>query len=315
MRITVILCTFNRCQSLAKALDSIATSVMPENTEWEVLVVDNNSSDGTRAVVEDFCRRYPGRFRYLFEPQQGKSFALNSGIRESRGGILAFVDDDVVVEPTWLRNLTATLMTDEWAGAGGRILPQQSFSPPRWLALHGPYDMGGVLVFFDRGEEPREFDWVPYGTNMAFRKVMFEKYGSFRSDLGPKPGSQIRGEDTEFGRRLWAHGERLWYEPSAVVYHEVPERRLRKRYFLEWWFAFGRAIVREWGRGPDILRIPRPYFSILKILMSRMPLAAARWMFALQPQRRFFFKAELWRIAGEVAEFFSLARSSNEASK
>jgi len=107
MKISVIVCTYNRCQSLAKALESVAQSQLPENVRWEVLVVDNNSKDGTRAVVDDFSRRYPGRFRYAFEERQGKSFALNTGIELVAGDINAFVDDDVVVEPSWLARLTA----------------------------------------------------------------------------------------------------------------------------------------------------------------------------------------------------------------
>ena len=87
MNITVILCTYNRCRTLEKALTSVAASALPLSIEWEVLVVDNNSRDQTRDVVEDFCTRYPGRFRYLFEPHQGKSYALNTGIREARGDV------------------------------------------------------------------------------------------------------------------------------------------------------------------------------------------------------------------------------------
>jgi glycosyltransferase involved in cell wall biosynthesis len=90
-----------------------------DGDSWEILVVDNNSKDRTREVVEDFCRRDPDHFRYVFEPQQGKSFALNSGIREARGDVVAFMDDDVTVEPTWLQNLTADLWSGQWTGAGG----------------------------------------------------------------------------------------------------------------------------------------------------------------------------------------------------
>ncbi|MGC2247271.1 MAG: glycosyltransferase, partial [Terriglobales bacterium] len=85
MRIALILCTYNRCEFLAKALDSIAASILPESVEWEVFVVDNNSSDQTREVVEGFCHRYPERFRYVIERQQGLSSARNAGIRESQG--------------------------------------------------------------------------------------------------------------------------------------------------------------------------------------------------------------------------------------
>jgi len=136
-KITVIVCTYNRCQSLAKALDSIIAQIVPEPIGWEILVVDNNSSDQTRDVVEDFCLRYPRRFRYLLERQQGKSYALNAGIREARGDILAFTDDDVTVEPTWLNSLTSALHGSEWAGVGGRVLPDRNFSSPRWIPRAG----------------------------------------------------------------------------------------------------------------------------------------------------------------------------------
>lgn len=129
MRISVILCTYNRAQSLVNALESVATQTLPESVEWEVLVVDNNSRDQTRDVVEDFCRRHTPRFRYVFEPNQGLCYARNSGVREARGDVLAFVDDDVTVEPGWLDNLTAPLRNGEWAGSGGMTLPPEIFTP------------------------------------------------------------------------------------------------------------------------------------------------------------------------------------------
>ena len=121
MDITIVLCTYNRCGFLATALSSAVASVLPESVEWEILVVDNNSKDATREVVEGFYKQYPSRIRYLFEPKQGKSNALNTGIREARGNILAFMDDDVRVETDWLQKLTAPLQDPQWAGAGGRV--------------------------------------------------------------------------------------------------------------------------------------------------------------------------------------------------
>src|SRR5215469_9996100 len=196
MNITIILCTYNRCECLAKTLDSTAALRLPESVEWEVLVVDNNSTDRTGEVVEAFCCRYPGRFRYLFEPRQGKSYALNAGIREARGDVLAFMDDDVTVESSWLQNLISPLKDMNRAGSGGRILPQPGFAPPPWLALDGPDNMGGILALFNLGDGPGPLDQSPFGTNMAFRRSVFEKYGGFRTDLGPRPGSEIRNEDT-----------------------------------------------------------------------------------------------------------------------
>ena len=305
MNITVILCTYNRAGSLSKALDSVARSELPKSVEWEVLVVDNNSRDQTREVVKEFCCRYPGRFRYLFEAQQGKSYALNAGVREARGDILAFMDDDVTVEPTWLGNLTTPLHDSEWAGSGGRIVLERPLSLPRWLEVAGPYSLGGALVLFDRGDKPCELDWAPYGTNMAFRRVMFEKYGGFRTDLGPPP--KIRGEDTEFGRRLMLAGERLRYEPLAIVHHPVPEDRLQKAYFLAWYFDFGRALAREGRRGREIWGMPRPYFDIVKTGTTSLAKLSLRWMLALRPQQRFFYKVLVWREAGKIVEMYRLA--------
>jgi glucosyl-dolichyl phosphate glucuronosyltransferase len=314
MIITAVVCTYNRCQSVAKTLDSLAASRLPETVDWEVLVVDNNSSDQTREVVEGFCSRYRNRFRYVFEPQPGKSYALNTGIREARGDVLAFLDDDVIVESTWLQNLTMPL--GEWAGAGGRTLMAGTFSRPPWFFEQPPDDLRGVLAaVFDMGAVACDLDRAPYGANMAFRKDMFEKYGLFRTDLGPSPNREIPrpNEDTEFGRRLMAAGERLRYEPSAIAYHPVQEDRLQRSYFLKWYFDYGRAAVREWGRGPDIFGVPRRFFTFLKLMWTELPVAAMQWMVARNPPQRFLLKCRVWTTAGQIRESYRQWRSPERA--
>jgi glucosyl-dolichyl phosphate glucuronosyltransferase len=304
MSISVILCTYNRAHSLAKSLESVISSVVSPDLEWEILVVDNNSKDETREVVSQYCRLHPGLVRYTFEAQQGLSNARNAGIREARGEIVAFMDDDVMVEPTWLQNLTASLHDGRWSGAGGRVCPPPDFIQPDWLTLDGGLmDSSGVLALFDAGAVAGELKRPPFGANMAFRKIMFLKYGDFRTDLGRCGDSLIGNEDTEFAGRLLAAGERLRYEPAAVVYHPVPKERLNKKYFLSWWFAYGRAMLRQAGPRRSMWGIPRPYFSIL----SR-PL---RWLRSSprDPRRRFYWKCQLWVAAGELAEMHSSRHS------
>ncbi len=307
MDITVILCTYNRSESLARAMESVAVSLMPESVEWQVLVVDNNSRDQTRVVVEDFCRRYPGRFAYLFEPRQGKSNALNSGIREARGDVLAFMDDDVIVAPNWLCNLTRSLNDGQWAGAGGRILPE-TFKPPRWLDTTGRYALA-PLAMFDLGSEAGELKEPPVGTNMAFRKEVVSKVGNFRTDLGPQPGSEIRNEDTEFGARLLRTGERLWYEPSAVVYHAVAARRLEKDYWLTWWYDKARADVRQNGLPRDakwhVMGVPLYMFR-------RLAVWTLRWMVGVRSASRFSCKLKVWTVAGTIQECYSQLHSAKQ---
>ena len=309
MKATVILCTYNRCQSLARALQSAAALKRPGENEWEVLVVDNNSTDQTRALVEDFCQRYPGRFRYIFEPRQGKSNALNTGLREARGDVLAFMDDDVMVDPTWLRNLTSPLRKSTYAGAGGRILPQRTFKPPRWLP-RDPRQASAPFALFDLGPDAADLAEPPFGTNMAFRREIFEKYGGFRTDLGPCPGSEIRGEDSEFAQRLLNAGDRIRYEPSAVVYHEIPESRVQKRYFLDWWFDKARADTRAFGIPDDSRRrlggIPLPLFR-------RLGVWTLRWLFSIDPSRRFSCKLNVWTVAGQTLECYRQSRRNGAA--
>src|SRR5579862_7177185 len=103
MHITVILCTYNRAETLGKALDSVAAQNMPISLTWEVLVVDNNSRDRTREVVQQYAAKFPGRFRYFFEPAQGLSRARNAGIAQATGDVIAFMDDDVTLDCNWLR--------------------------------------------------------------------------------------------------------------------------------------------------------------------------------------------------------------------
>jgi glycosyltransferase involved in cell wall biosynthesis len=307
VQISVILCTYNRCGDLGRVLQSIAGSVLPVSVEWEVLIVDNNSSDRTPDVAKEFAGQDHERFRYIFEPRQGKSHALNTGIRESRGDVLAFLDDDVMVEPTWLWHLTKSLDSGEWAGAGGRTALAERFSPPRWLTLSGPHSLGGVLAAqFDLGDEPCQLVDPPYGANMAYRKEMFEKYGLFRTDMGPSADREIPrpNEDTEFGRRLMAAGERLRYEPKAIVYHPVPKDRVRKDYFLTWWLDYGRASIREIGRRPDIWGIQRRYWSIAKICVAVLTVRTFRWLLTPMSAKRFFHKCFVWMTLGQIREIY-----------
>ena len=295
MKVSVIICTYNRCESLRRALNSVSESVVPATTEWEILVVDNNSSDQTREVAESFRKRDPRQFRYCFEPSQGKSYALNTAIRESKGEILVFTDDDVTFASTWLRDLTAVLEEAEYAGSAGRVLPAQTVHAPRWLSLEGRYNLIGALcAYYDQGEKPRDLDRAPIGANMAFRREMFSKYGDFRLDLGPSSENRVSSEDTEFGRRLLAGGERLRYVPSATVYHEIHEDRIHKDFFLKWWFGLGRGSVRESDSNLNASQVAK--------LVARAAISVLQWMLSIDPKRRFYCKCQVWFGAGKLIE-------------
>jgi glucosyl-dolichyl phosphate glucuronosyltransferase len=311
MKISAIICTFNRSESLAKTLNSLAASVVPETCEWEVLVVDNNSSDSTREVAESFCHKYPSHFRYIFEARQGKSCSLNTGIREARGDVLAFTDDDVTVDPAWLYNLTMHLGNGDWAGAAGRILPEERIAMPRWVPRNQEYALA-PLVIFDPRLEAGPLQMTPFGANMAFQKRMFAQYGGFRTDLGPglARSDPQKSEDSEFGHRLLKAGERLRYEPLAVIYHSVPPSRVSKRYFLNWWFDKSRADIRAFGVPPETKWFVA---GVPLYLLRRITIWTLRWILALEPSRRFSCKVKVWSRAGEIVETYRRSQARKAA--
>jgi glycosyltransferase involved in cell wall biosynthesis len=239
---TLLIATYNRAARLDETLESIrALQVKPER-RWEVLVVDNNSTDGTRAVVGRHARDFPVVLRYLFEGRQGRSSALNAGIAASQATIIAMTDDDVRVEGEWLDAVCDALSDPSIAYAGGPVIPIWETPPPKWLDLTRG-DLWGTIAIQDHGarafvyEDARK---VPLGANMAARRSMFASIGGFRADLGRSSGSVLMGQEVpELLIRVRAAGLRGLYLPAMRVHHHIPSTRLTRAYFRKWWFGKG----------------------------------------------------------------------------
>jgi len=307
---TVIIATYNRARTLRTTLESLERQIVPAGFDWELLVVDNNSSDDTLDVVESFGAAMPGRIRYLFERQQGKSFALNTAIARARGEILAFTDDDVLLDPHWLASLVTRLREYGCACAGGRIFPAWAQKKPDWLETEGPYRLGSVVVSMDLGEQPCWFvDTLPLGANMAITARALRHIGPFRTDLGPTAGSEIRGEDSDICRRLLAAAERILYVPDAIAFHPVDDRRLHRSYFERYYFDQGRAVTREEG-------IPRAavcYFGVPRYLIPQACMRLASWMLSTDVKRRFYHKLQFRYSLGRIVEARALRQRPGSA--
>lgn len=231
--ITVIICTWTRAEQLRTTLQSLSRQEQPPSVDVEVLVIDNNSKDHTRRVVEEAQPSWAlGALRYLFEPRQGKQFALNTGVAAARHTVLAFTDDDILFPPDWLRQIQRVFSDPGVDLAGGKtLIDWTGAQPPPWFSGELMAVLGGV----DLGEatlDPSPRDYAPGGGNLIARKRLFDRVGGFSE-------AHFRHMDFEFGLRCQSSGVRVVYEPAVVVHAPVDPACLTPRYFMRWAFKAG----------------------------------------------------------------------------
>lgn len=244
MLLTVAICTYNRRAVLDKAIEAILAQKTPDDVEWECLVIDNNSTDGTRELILSYCARH-SRLRYCFELKQGLSHARNRAISEARGDVVSFTDDDIEPTPDWLANI-ATVASEhpEWAFFGGKVLPSNPELFPSWLTP-GHYS---PLALLDRGDLPAELGLntgLLVGANLTVRKQLVEGIG-FDPKLGVVKRSTGAIEDEDFMKRVLLSGHPGGYAPTVVVYTEVQPERLHWKYHLRWSWGHGWFNALRW---------------------------------------------------------------------
>jgi glycosyltransferase involved in cell wall biosynthesis len=254
MKASVIICTYNRSTTLEASLDSIIKQEFPVE-QFDIVVVDNNSSDDTKAIIEKIAASSPVKITYLFEVNQGLSYARNAGIKSASGEILAFTDDDINAESTWLGNLVAVFNTPEVACAGGPLKPVWPSERPDWLTD----DMLPAIAIseFPSARNSGEFKGpdYPWGANIAFRKEVFAHTGMFPTNLGRIGTSLLSNEELEICRRIEARGLRICFAPNAVIHHKIAPERLAKVWFLHRYYYQGRSdALLDMATGIDIYK-------------------------------------------------------------
>lgn len=313
MKFSIIIATYNRAADLRDTLASLAR--LRRGDDWEVIVVDNNSPDDTRSVIETAAASFPAPLRYVFEREQGRSPALNAGIRIAQGDIIVTTDDDVRVEPDWLDRAAQGLDRLQCDYVGGRVTPIWGAPRPAWLPNHGGQQWA-VIALLDYGPEPVEFgSQVPLGVNMAFRREAFTRAGLFDPHTGRKAGTLLGQEVREWCIRARAAGMRGFYVPDMVVQHIIPASRLKKTYFRRWfyWRGISRAqLYEKWGFDmqapeekaldpslvPHIAGVPRYLYRKALVTVGRWARASLR----RDPVGAFEHELWIWFFAGIVAE-------------
>jgi glycosyltransferase involved in cell wall biosynthesis len=242
---SVVICTHNRSGLLTDAIASLREQAYPPEA-YEIIVVDNASTDDTRDVVERL-KDLPGHpVRYVYEPRLGKSFACNTGAREARGDVVAYTDDDVIADSGWLEGLAEgySFGGPDVVGVGGAIRLLWEADRPTWL----PVELDGYLGDTRRlGDRMRVLDYGIglHGGNISARRSTLIEVGGFTTGLGPTGFSNLAryDEDLEFCQRIWRHGKRLVFAPHALVHHRISPLRATRLFFLRRGYAQGASDV------------------------------------------------------------------------
>lgn len=232
--ISAIICTHNREQYLGAAIDSLLVQTLDN---YEIIVVDNASTDGTAAIAKS--KLSDPKVRYLYEPTLGLSVARNCGANAANGDILAYLDDDAEASKGWLASLLKVFAENEnVAIAGGKVtlIWPPNAHPPRWLSDDlssglGAYDLGDELVYI---QQPA---LTPRGLNYAVRKPFLKAVGGFDTHLGRVGKNLLSNEEQQLTRLALDAGQQVAYVPTALAAHNVAPARMKPSWFLSrsWW--------------------------------------------------------------------------------
>ncbi|NJL89691.1 MAG: glycosyltransferase family 2 protein [Coleofasciculaceae cyanobacterium SM2_1_6] len=234
VKISAVICTHNRQDYLARAIESLLAQ---DFLDYEVILVNNASTDGTAELAQNYLNQ--PQFHYIYEPVLGLSTARNTGAVAAQGEIIAYLDDDAVASPGWLRVLSTAFTGDQkLAIAGGKVTlilpPEQSL--PWWISPNlasnlGAYDLGNKKV------DIHQPGLTPRGLNYAIRRQFWVSMGGFAVNLGRKGKNLLSNEEVHATEVALRQGWRVAYLPEAIVAHQVVPERLKPQWFLHraWW--------------------------------------------------------------------------------
>lgn len=226
--VSVIVCTYNREKYLPDCLAHLSRQTASKDA-YEILVVDNKSTDKTADIAAQFVKKNEVNAYYFLEEKQGHTYARNRGIKESSGEILTFIDDDAFVDPAFIENIQSYFDANPDVQAlGGKIKPVYEAEEPQWMSKY----LLTLVSAIDLGNRPKPFSGnkFPIGANMSFRKQVFARYGFFNTELGRRAEGLEGGDEKEMFLRMKKNNEVIHYVPSVKVDHIIPEKRTKVEY-------------------------------------------------------------------------------------
>jgi len=251
VRISAVVCTLNRATYLARAVESLINQTCPKEY-YEIIVVDNGSTDNTREIVKQFSQR--ARIRYIYEPVKGLSQARNTGWQAAAGKYIAYLDDDAIASPRWLEKMMEAFETVKPAPAsvGGRVAPIWESERPAWLTdqmltFYAIIDWGNGARFFKPSSPEHHV-----GCNVAYGQEVLQKCGGFNVNLGRKGKNLLSNDEDLIRKYMDSHGLGIYYDPEIFVKHVVPKGRLTRRFLLRRHFWQGVSdVVLQYEESPS----------------------------------------------------------------
>ena len=259
--VSVIVCTYNREKYIGQTLEHLERQ-QADPAKFEVLVVNNNSQDNSQSIIDQYVARQDHFFSFL-ELNQGHTYARNRGIREAKGQILSFIDDDAFVDENFVTELIRFFNAYPDASAlGGKIVPQYEEAEPAWMSKF----LLPLVAALDKGNNVMKFkgNKYPIGANMAFRKEVFETFGEFDVNLGRRGECLEGGDEKDVFARLRKANRPVYYNPKVWVHHIIPPKRTTMTYIKGLANGVGTSEKKRIGSGLGA-RLGKVYEELIKV--------------------------------------------------
>ncbi len=241
MEISVAICTYNRADRLTLSLESLCQQTLTFD-DFEILVIDNASSDRTPQVCTEYQSSLPN-LKYIYEPVRGLSKARNTACQQAQGKYIAYLDDDAIACPIWLETILQVFKNIQPTpiGMGGAIYPLWEIPKPEWMHKY----MEDLFTVLDYGDRPRWFesDKFPYGANMTYQRPALLAVGGFSENLGRKGQNLLSEEEHLLNLQLQNQGGKFYYHPQAAVEHWIPKERINPNWLVRRSYWQGRSVA------------------------------------------------------------------------
>ncbi len=296
--LSVVVCTFNRDNYLQQCLNHLAQQTALAEL-FEILVIDNQSTDQTRQVCDDFRTNHPEvQFRYLLEQQQGLSHCRNKGIEASNAEIISYIDDDALADSDYVSNLITYFQhIPDVDAIGGKVTPIYQSQPPVWMSKY----LLPLVAALDMGVSSKPFTGrkFPIGANMAFQRSVLLEIGAFSTDLGRVGNYLGSSEEKDMFYRMKKLQKKVHYVPNVHVFHSIPDDRLEVGYIKKMAHGIGKSEAIRTRQGSPMMAINKWLEELLKI-GATVVLAILYTLKGEWPKAKMLVKFRFWFLGSFI---------------